>query len=608
VTGSAGDSASIANHTGGAVSLGGNITDNGTGISLAGNSGATITFTGALTANTGANTAFSATGGGTISATGTGSTLATTTGTALNVTNTTIGASGLTFQSISANGATNGIVLSSTGAGGGLSVTGNGGTCTTTASTCTGGTIQNTTGHAISLTSTQSPSFSNMKITNIALSGIFGTGVTNFTLNNSVIDGVNTSHTAADSNLAFNANSGSAMENNLSGSVSITNNTINNSYQFGIDIHNYSGTISNIAITGNTFTSSTDPTLSNASAINVTADRSTSNHASIAAGSISNNTIQNFPKGAGIQVIGGNTSSGQAVTIASTASPLLIQDNTITGAGTCTPTQVTGGCTTPLLGTNGIAVTAGDSTSAFFTIGQSGHPNTITDVGGNGVACSLFGNGTEKCTIASNVISAHNFAGSPGINTGADMTSTAGGGSGPTAVGNLYLDIHNNTVSNTNGDGILSTVRSVSSNGIFHIENNNVSAPTTTANAIYGIRVDSGNGQGGSPTVCLKIDGNATAGNTNSGGTIVAPGIGLRQSHSDPNGGTGTFNIDGLSPNDPSNDAQMETYVGNGTGGQNPNTVNGNFGAFGWPRSRAAGPSTRPPARSHNDDRADPVL
>ena len=204
-------------------------------------------------------------------------------------------------------------------------------------------------------------------------------------------------------------------------------------------------------------------------------------------------------------------------------------------------------------------------------IGQSGHPNTVTDVRGDGIACSLFGQGTEKCSIAFNAINANNTAGSPGINTGADQTTT----SGATGVGTLYLDIHDNNVRNTTGNGILSTVRSVSSTGIFHIENNTVAQPTTASGTVYGIRADSGNGTG-SPTVCLKIDGNTTAGSTN--GTITAPGIGLRQSHSDPAGGIGTFNIDGLTP-DPSNDAQLEAYVGNA--GQNSGSSNGSFGATG---------------------------
>ena len=55
----------------------------------------------------------------------------------------------------------------------------------------------------------------------------------------------------------------------------------------------------------------------------------------------------------------------------------VIQDNTITGAGTGSSG----------LGTNGIAVTAGESTTAYFTIGQSGHPNTITNVRGDGIDC-----------------------------------------------------------------------------------------------------------------------------------------------------------------------------------------------------------------------------
>jgi hypothetical protein len=230
-----------------------------------------------------------------------------------------------------------------------------------------------------------------------------------------------------------------------------------------------------------------------------------------------------------------------------------------------------------LLGTNGIAVTTGHSTTAYFTIGQAGHPNTITNVGGNGVACSLFGAGTEKCSIMSNVINAHNFAGSPGINTGADQATAAGGNNTTAAaqVGTLYLDIQNNNVSNTSGNGILSTVRSVSSNGIYRIANNTVAQPTVASGTVYGIRADSGNGLG-SPNLCLKISGNTTAGSTN--GSITAPGIGLRQSHVDPQGGIGTFRIDGLTPS-PANDAQMQAYVGNA--GQNPGSANGTFGATG---------------------------
>jgi len=523
-------------------------------MSFSSNSG-TFTFHGdvALTVSGSARGLLASSNGGTINIDGAGSTISASGGAAIDFQNTTIGANGLNFRSISANGGLTGVVLNNTGTQGGLTVTGNGGTCVNVSSTCTGGTIQNSSGHAVSLTTTKSPSFNFMKITTIVGSGVYGTAVTNFTLANSVIDGVNNGHTATDSNVAFNLNAGGATENNLSGVVSITDNHLNNSYQHGINILNYAGTISSLTITGNTLTSSTSAASSLGSAILVVANRGAA-AAQIGGGSISGNTVANFPSGAGIAVIGGNTLAGPSVGIATLASPLLIQDNTISGAS-----AGAGG-----LGTNGIQVTTGHQSSGYFTIGASGHPNTITNVKGNGVACSLFGTGTEKCSIAFNVINANNTAGSPGINTGADQATSS------SDAGTLYLDIHNNDVRNTVGNGILATVRNVSSSGIFHIENNTVARPTTSSGTIYGIRVDSGNGTGAA-SVCLKIAGNTTTGSTN--GTTTAPGIGLRVQHS---GTTSTMQIDGLTPSPASDGGQMEAYVGNT--GQNPGSANGSFG------------------------------
>ena len=70
ITDDVGQLVSIANTTGGAKSFTGAITDgndgDGNGISLTSNTGATITFSGGLLLSTGANAAFTATGGGTI--------------------------------------------------------------------------------------------------------------------------------------------------------------------------------------------------------------------------------------------------------------------------------------------------------------------------------------------------------------------------------------------------------------------------------------------------------------------------------------------------------------------------------------------------------------
>jgi hypothetical protein len=85
---------------------------------------------------------------------GTGNTIDSTSATAVTVANTDIGAAGATFQRISSGNNTaaanpvKGIVLNATGAAGGLTVTGNGGTCTVATPTCTGGDLQNTTGDA----------------------------------------------------------------------------------------------------------------------------------------------------------------------------------------------------------------------------------------------------------------------------------------------------------------------------------------------------------------------------------------------------------------------------------------------------------------------------
>ena len=146
------------------VSCAASITNATGGISLTNNTGGTFTFSGGINLSTGANPAFTATGGGTVNATQNNTTivntLTTTSGAALNVANTTIGASGLTFRSISANGATNGIVLNNTGATGGLTVSGNGGACSSVG-TCTGGTIQTAT-VGVSLTNTRNVSIDRM--------------------------------------------------------------------------------------------------------------------------------------------------------------------------------------------------------------------------------------------------------------------------------------------------------------------------------------------------------------------------------------------------------------------------------------------------------------
>src|SRR5204863_1549963 len=126
----------------------------------------------------------------------------TTTGKALDVENTTIGASGLTFRSIAANGAVNGIFLNNTGVSGGLTVTGNG-------SADTGGTIQNTTNSGIEASSTAFLNLTFMKLANngnavneggIRLTNITGpSNITSPNISGSAEDGIYLSNTTGSS-------------------------------------------------------------------------------------------------------------------------------------------------------------------------------------------------------------------------------------------------------------------------------------------------------------------------------------------------------------------------------------------------------------------------
>jgi len=284
-------------------------------VNLDNNDGGTINFTGGgLVIDTTSGAGFNAINGGTITVQGAVNTINATAGpantntaTALNITSTTIGAGNVTFQSISSGNNTaaadpvNGIVLNATGASGSLMVSGNGNT--SVGGNSSGGTIQNTTSNAISLTSTLSPSFTNVNIQSAGGSGIDGMSVTNFTLANSTINNVGTAAAGQyeESNVSFNDN-GSFTTSAITGTVSITKNVLNNARRHGIQIENGTGTISNVAITNNALTSSTNAAVSLGHGILILQQGSASTTSHLTTGTISNNTINNFPSGSGIQV------------------------------------------------------------------------------------------------------------------------------------------------------------------------------------------------------------------------------------------------------------------------------------------------------------------
>jgi hypothetical protein len=279
----------IDNHDTGIVALGGNLTSSGNaagivvqnsagtvnfsgaklsittttsaGVTLSTNTGGTINFTPASTTgnglliSTGSGTGFDASGGGTVSVTGSLNTINATSGTALSIKNTTIGASNVTFKSISSGaGANNGIVLDTTGASGGLHVTGTG-------SANTGGTINgktgadgdNTAGIGIYLNSTKDVQLNWMNLHDFQNFGIRGTSVNGFQLNNSTVNAT-ASSTATNGTQQGNPNNeGSIVFNNLTGTATLTNDTVASGLTTDLSITNTSGTL-NLTVTGSHFT------------------------------------------------------------------------------------------------------------------------------------------------------------------------------------------------------------------------------------------------------------------------------------------------------------------------------------------------------------------
>jgi hypothetical protein len=277
-----------------------------TGVSLSSNSG-TISFTPstAMQIATTTGTGFSASGGGTVNVTGSGNTInATSTGTALSINGTTIGASGMTFQNISAaGGGANGIFLNSTGSTAGLTVTGNGGACNRAATTCNGGTIGGTSGSdgasagsGIYLNNTSAVSLTNMRINGTHQNfGIYGTAVSGLTLSKVLLDG--TYGTTADTTIA----EGAVGLDDLSGSASVSG-----SYFAGGSLHNFrvrntaGGTLNRLTMTSDTL-GYTNTAAASGNGLYVRSDRGTTNVTVT-----SSVFLGGYSRGAGFTLFGGS--------------------------------------------------------------------------------------------------------------------------------------------------------------------------------------------------------------------------------------------------------------------------------------------------------------
>jgi hypothetical protein len=563
---------SVNGETGGTTTLGGAIAANTTtanGINLTNNTGATINFTGGgLVISTTTGVGFNATGGGTISLQGSGNSINSVSATAINVANTTIGANGLTFQSISSGNNTaapepvSGIILNTTGSSGGLTVTGDGNT--SVGGDSSGGTIQHTTGVGIALTNTLSPSFTNMNIQSTARSGIAGTGVTNFTFNSGTVNQSGTQN--ADANIAFNSTSFTGAQtqngNNISGTLTITGSVLSNGFAAGLDVQSDAGTVTNANVSNNSVSNTGVGT----AGISFVGTGNASTSFSLDSATINQNTVTNAASG-GIQISIGNSNAtgpgatagipgnsadvvaitNNAVSLKTTGTNAIIVSNS--GGNSASRTQ-----TNFIISGNGRTAALGGSAPAALGSSSIG---TVILIGNNGFS-------TMTGTVDHNVITANQTPNLGGGNGIAGGNGVAGAGSAWTP--NLTLTVTNNTISGTDGNGILLVSRGTSGTAKLKIADNNVSAPVNAGGvAAEGIRVDAGNAASANDSVFLNIFGNTSAGSNGAGG------IGLRKQGTNPAINVfGIFDSDTGLPNSPTN-SDVVNFVnslnpnGNGT-------------------------------------------
>ena len=500
------------------------------------NTGGTVNFTGGLNLTASSGIAFNASGSGaTINVTQNNTTivntLTTTSGIALNVANTTIGASGLTFRSVTSNGASNGILLNNTGASGSLTISGNGTACTTSAN-CTGGSIMNASGAGISLTSTLSPSFDRIFIQNTAKSGISGTQVTNVTITNCRIDNSGTSYPANtddDSNIGFGFAPGvNPTNNNVSGTVTITGNTLTNAWEHGIDIQNFAGSITDAVITGNTLTSSTAAANTHGSAIRLLGSGSPTTVSNITKALINSNTITNFPGGAGITAQYGNPNIGGPAGVWGTpfnsTNQIKITGNFINGQSAGNP-----------IGANAILMTltgAGQANWLCDSNGTAGNP--ISNVAGTEIGTTVRGaSAVATCDITNNWITGITSVNAQAIAFAADFHTLV------TDAPQLSGIISGNHVSGQDGEAIqaLATPGSTAHVDV-SIKNNVTTAPNCGGCNRFGITAQVGTSSAtttGAPSMCLDMSGNTAA------GSGVNTGIGIRKKTA-----AYVFNIEGF--------------------------------------------------------------
>jgi hypothetical protein len=506
--------AHVTGRTGATDTISGQVSDGsgaGGGILLAGNTGGATVFSGAAdTINTGSGDAvvmgtsdghalsftggglsvtttsgkgLAATGSGTLVVSGAGNTIDTATGVALNVSNTDIGAAGVTFQHVSSNGASDGIVLVNTGASGNLAITGNGGACTAAVQTgCSGGQIQHTAGAddssaspvgtGIVLDNTLTPSLTRVWLHDNSNYAIRGTSVSGLTLANSVINGANGNNGTTpfdDSSVWFD---------NLTGSASVTNTSVSGGFEDNFRVVNTSGSLNRITFTSDTIGDNS------AAGVNDGILLSSTTTAGQLEGTVQSSTFtgaggdllqyDHNGSGAGDLVLTGNAFSNNHPGIATGGGGLTLTNGGTSGATTM---SITGGNTFRDAVGNAltIAKSTGTSTQTGTFTGNTIGVNGVANSGsaeGDALKLQTLGQGSSTWTVANNTIRGYN-------NFGVELLA---GGSASAQGGAVNATITGNTIDQP---GSTAGTLSLPKNGV-HLNIGTVPGDTYQACAVIG--------------------------------------------------------------------------------------------------------------------------
>ena len=520
-------------------------------ITLDNNDSATLNFSGGgLVITTTSGAGFNAINGATaINVSGAGNIITSTTGTALNVNNSTIGGLGLTFQSISANGATNGIVLNTTGTLGGLTVTGDGSiTAGMLDRDGSGGTIQNTTDDGVRLDNANNVTFRQMNF--IGCGDTPSGGATDATTNS----GEHTIQVNGGSNLILSAIlvqnpvATGLLVNNLGGTNRLDNDSRFDTFPNGLTLHgiyvnNVNTNMTLFEIKNSRFTNFR----SEASTVFFT-NTGTSNMTLNVKGS----TFDDLDSQA-LTISGGGTAATSGTLTSVIGGPTAAERNTFRDAfafnlPTMPPIAVTAENNVGLLVGLGATHTTTLENNLFENIAEEGQ------IANTSIIRTQNSGGVLNATVKNNVIQNIGYAAGAGGrhvigHVFEPVSYSASNASNLTLDGNIASNI---TYTGTSREFIFVDFRPTSSGGKVTIKNHDFDMPTAgsqqmielrfrqTNASIVNVSVDGNSGSGNTSVAFLDIDAedganvNATVTNNDFMNASGTPGFGTSVATEDP--------------------------------------------------------------------------